>query len=96
MKVFADDTKLWKKITNPNDCEELQSDLDKVYEWTQRWLLKLNIAKCKCMNMANYSKSKDTIKYEYTMGEQDEKIPLENIEQEKDLGVVITKNLQPL
>ena len=33
-KIFADDTKLFKVVTNITQCQELQQDLTKIYEWT--------------------------------------------------------------
>ena len=32
--LFADDAKLLRKIRNHKDCEELQNDINKIYEWS--------------------------------------------------------------
>jgi ribonuclease P/MRP protein subunit RPP40 len=42
-KMYADDTKL---ISHGEKTSKLQNDLDKIMDWTQRWLMKLNICKC--------------------------------------------------
>ena len=34
------------------DKEALQSDLDNLVEWSQKWLLAFNIEKCKVMHIA--------------------------------------------
>jgi len=41
--MFADDTKIWAKIHKMKDKEALQSDLDNLVAWSQKWLLALNI-----------------------------------------------------
>ena len=46
--VFEDDMKLYR-INSDTDYNVLQSDINKVDEWTRLWLLKLNRDKCKCM-----------------------------------------------
>ena len=37
MSMFADDAKLLKRVRHKEDCEDLQRDLDRVYEWSQTW-----------------------------------------------------------
>jgi len=45
--LFADDAKLFKHILSESDHRSLQNGANALYEWTLRWLLKLNISKCK-------------------------------------------------
>ena len=45
--LFADNAKLYKHITSEDDHVSLQMGLDVLQEWSDRWLLKLNISKCK-------------------------------------------------
>ena len=51
IKMFADDTKLWNMIQKESDSEELQEDLDKLREWSNKWLLDFNIEKCRIMHV---------------------------------------------
>jgi len=37
MKMFADDTKIWSKITTKEDSSSLQQDLNKLISWSQTW-----------------------------------------------------------
>ena len=37
--IFADDTKIYRKIATENDSVELQKDLDILQEWSNKWLL---------------------------------------------------------
>ena len=52
IKMFAD-TKIWAKIQKMEDKEALQSDLDNLVEWSQKWLLAFNIEKCKVMHIGH-------------------------------------------
>ena len=47
-KVFADDTKIYD---DTNNHHEIQSDLFKMQEWTEKWNLYFNISKCKVMHI---------------------------------------------
>jgi len=40
--MFADDTKIWCKITQQMDSTSLQNDLIQLQHWTDKWSLKLN------------------------------------------------------
>ena len=41
--MFADDTKIWCIIKEIDDGLMLQSDLDGLVKWSDKWLLKFNI-----------------------------------------------------
>ena len=49
MSFFADDAKLLRKVTTERYCETLQEDLDKLWEWSQKWEMDFNIKKCSIM-----------------------------------------------
>ena len=44
--MFADDLKLYSKITSLQDCEKLQADVNALFEWSLLNRLNLNIGKC--------------------------------------------------
>ena len=48
--VYADDSKLFRDISGENDSLVLQSDLNSLSDWFKKWLLKLNINKCKVVS----------------------------------------------
>jgi len=48
--MFANDTKLWRKVKTEEDKKMLQEDTDKLNNWSEDWLLKFNVDKCKKMN----------------------------------------------
>ena len=41
VSLFADDAKSLK-IRNHKDCEELQNDINKIYEWSKTWEMEFN------------------------------------------------------
>ncbi|XP_076059106.1 uncharacterized protein LOC143035878 [Oratosquilla oratoria] len=88
MNFFADDAKLLKKVSTEKDCESLQRDLDKVWEWSQKWKMNFNIKKCSIME---FGKSKNRISGQYKIGTKEVKI----VSSEKELGVIINKDMSP-
>jgi len=74
--LFADDTKLCKHVTY-EDHLSLQMGLNALQEWSDKWLLKLNINKCK---IVSYGRNLDS-KYQYYLASAE----LEKVDEIKDL-----------
>jgi len=86
MKKFADHTKLGHTVNCEAERDVLQSALDKLIDWAEKWGMQFNVKKCKVMHIGHSNR-----KFEYTMnGEK-----LEVTEEEKDIGVCMTSNLKP-
>ena len=83
---FADDTKGAKVIENAADRDKLQEALDCLCNWAEKWGMEFNVAKCKVMHVG-----RNNPEYDYTM----RGVKLGKTEEEKDIGVTITKNLKP-
>ena len=81
---FADDLKVFGVIEGKQNQEDFQSDLNKLVQWSETWQMKFNFDKCKVMHVGRVRMN--TL---YTMGGQE----LVQIEQEKDLGVIINNKL---
>lgn len=64
LKIFDNNTKIWNKTVEQNYCTALQTDLDSIQEWSHKWLLKFNTAKCKIMHMGRNNQE-----YDYLMVE---------------------------
>ena len=47
--LFTDDTKIFRIITKEKDKEALQQDIEKLDDWSKKWLLKFHPQKCKYM-----------------------------------------------
>ena len=88
IKIFADDTKAYKGIKSEDDAIVLQKAIDEMFQWTQKWLLQFNKDKCKILHLG-----KNNPKYNYTIGEEENKVTLSETELEKDLGIYIDPNL---
>ena len=47
---FADDTKLFRKVKEIGDNQNLQDDIDKLVKWSEKWQMLFNYGKCKCLH----------------------------------------------
>ena len=93
-KMYADDTKILARIRKENevlDTITMQEDIDKVVSWTNTWLMRLNIGKCKIMHIGKKNQKNN---YKMNSYETNEPVPLEKTELERDLGILITSNLK--
>ena len=53
IKLFADDSLLYRRIKNNADHCQLQGDLDKLQEWEQKWQMAFNAEKCEVIRITN-------------------------------------------
>ena len=83
--TFADGTKVFRKVTNDTDKQTLQDDLDKLFEWSEKWQMLYNFGKCKCIHIG-YGNMDE----EYKMGDA----VLGRTSQEKDLGVTFSADMK--
>ena len=86
MIKFADDTKGMQAIRSQADVDKLQAALDRLYDWSQKWGMSFNLPKCKIMHTGH-----NNPKNVYRMGG----VVLQTVEEEKDIGVTVTRNLKP-
>lgn len=85
LSIFADDTKLGSDVSTPEKVEQLQIDLEKLGEWSDKWQMPFNAAKCKVMHIGYRNPQSEY----FLQGKA-----LESTDSEKDLGVVITSDLK--
>ena len=83
--LFADDTKIFNIITDNESVDTLQSDLKKLEEWSNKWLLKFHPEKCKHMHIG---KSSDVV-VNYQLNDT----TIDQVSEEKDIGVIIDNDL---
>ena len=62
--TFADDTKVFRKVTNDTDKQSLQDDLDKLIKWSEKWQMLFHFGKCKCIHIGHGNMNE-----EYKMGD---------------------------
>ena len=82
---FADDTKVFTKVTNDTDKQSLHDDLDKLVKWSEKWQMLFNFGKCKCIHIGHGNMDE-----EYKMGDA----VLGRTTQEKDLGVTFSADMK--
>jgi hypothetical protein len=51
VKLFADDYLLYRTIESESDTKQLQEDLIKMTEWSNKWLMRFNARKCYVMRL---------------------------------------------
>jgi hypothetical protein len=83
---FADDSKLYRPLKNDESHATLQEDLNKLYKWSQDWLMLFNVSKCATLHFGYYNPS-----HAYSMSGN----AVNRVEETKDLGVWISSNLKP-
>ena len=53
IRLFADDTSLYLTIDDPTTAANvIQSDINKINSWADRWLVKFNPSKSECLIMS--------------------------------------------
>jgi hypothetical protein len=87
--MFADDTKVYRPVNNQEDHTRLQSDLDNLLVWADKWQLQFNASKCKVMHYGKRNKD-----FAYTMNPDDPADKMEITTEEKDLGVTFSRDLK--
>ena len=92
VNLFADDAKTMREIRSKrtvwNYKGQLERDVDKIWEWSQKWKMDFNAKKCHVMEMGERYRRP---KWNDKMGEE----TIMKSKKEKDLGVVIQDNLLP-
>ena len=84
--LFADDTILYSVIESIDDSDKLQSDLDNIEQWAQKWLMKFNPSKCSVMRI---TRKCDPVIYDYKlMGHS-----LKSVSHHPYLGVELSSTL---
>jgi hypothetical protein len=83
VKLVADNTKVYAAVNNTDEIDSLQSDIERLMNWSDTWLLKFNKSKCKHTHLGPETGTS------YSM--LDDTIELSN--EEKDLGITIDSKL---
>jgi len=83
---FADDTKLFGRVNTYADREVLQRDLDCLIQWSEKWQMPFNTAKCVIVHFGSSNKE-----FEYYVDNQ----KLAAVKEVKDLGITVTGTLKP-
>ena len=69
----------------------LKANCQRLYDWSEKWLMKLNISKCKVLTVT-HSKSPVVYKYGFEIDNLGF-VELERVKSMNDLGVIIDSDL---
>ena len=90
VSLFADDAKISRYVSNKDDSIRLQEALEILYSWSEEWLLKLNISKCKVLSITRGTAQDNA----YRLNTLGGTCNLERVEKMKDLGVIVDEKLK--
>ncbi|KAF2368939.1 Reverse transcriptase domain [Trinorchestia longiramus] len=82
---FADDMKLCHKASTEKDSVTIQSNLDRLLQWTETWQMSFNVDKFSVMHVGANNRH-----FQHTMND----IPIETVQQQMNLGVIVTENVK--
>ena len=78
VRLFADDSVLYRNIHSLQDCLALQEDLTSLGQWEADWQMKFNAAKCHSMRVTRHQHHKQIL-FDYSLHNQ----TLENVQSAK-------------
>ena len=90
--LYADDTKIWRKINSEEDQKILQRDIDSLQAWSVTNKMKFHPKKCKVLSVTICKKYHYILPFDrfaYCL----DRICLDYLETKKDLGVHVTSKL---
>jgi len=90
--LYADDSKISRRIDNITDSVTLQNDIDNTVKYSEKWQLRFNLPKCKVMHVSNVSNAENHSCY--SMLGSNVVTKLTETVVERDLGVWIDNNLK--
>jgi len=79
IRMFADDTKVWRVIETDLDCAALQMDRDVLLKWSDQWLLRFTLQKRKVMSLGH------SREYNYVMSDAVGTFVIENNNKRKEI-----------
>ena len=86
VRLFADNTAIYLAVSNLQDAQILQQDLDQIHEWELQWDMEFNQSKCVVIHVTH---AKTPVPSEYLLHGQIR----ESVGGSKYLGVEISSNL---
>ena len=89
LRLFADDSLLYKQIVTDSDSSDLQADLDNLAVWADTWQMSFNTGKCEHMRVSRSTHNQDLSVPDYSFDNS----KLSHVESIKYLGVFIDNKL---
>ena len=89
ISLYADDTRLYGRVKNTNDVQDMQIDLESVYEWAEVNNMEFNADKFEFIRFGKNDELKNYTNYISSSGEQ-----IQEKDNLRDLGIVMSNNLR--
>ena len=86
MRLFADDCVVYRETNDQHDHQQIQSDLDHLSSWAERWQLNFNVSKCYHLRITN---KKTSHSFCYSINGH----AISSVHSVKYLGVTIADNV---
>ena len=86
IRLFADDSIIYRKISSKTDHEILQTDLSQLQTWSDKWQMEFNVSKCVHLPITNKTKPSP---HKYSLSGQ----PLSTVSSHSYLGVKLDSKL---
>ena len=83
---FADDTKIGRVIESDQDASILQGELNRLYDWADKWQMEFNVGKCSILSVGRNNPS-----HNYCLNDT----LISRSGCERDLGVLVSSDLRP-
>ena len=90
--LYADDTKIWRKITSIEDCIILNRDIDTLHSWAKGNGMKFHPQKCKVLTVSLRRQIYNVLSFDRFSCELGDDT-LDYVSEEKDLGIIVTNKL---
>ena len=90
--LYADDTKIWRKITSFEDCKILNNDINALNNWAKLNKMRFHFKKCKALSVSLKHPSYYILPFDRFAYELDNSI-IDYYTEETDLGIAITNKL---
>ena len=91
--MYADDTKIWRRMEDPDDHLVLQKDIDYLFDWALKNKMRFHPSKCKVLMVSRfYPPLVDVLPFVQFCYTMENKI-LDYVSSERDLGVIMNRTL---
>jgi len=87
IRLFADDTKIFRLIRSGNDCDLLQNDILRLNQWAERWQIDFHPEKTKVLRIGKYHPAPE--KEYFMLNDAGNREIFNFVTEEKDLGVIV-------
>ena len=88
--LYADDTKLWRRIVTQNDHEILQRDINALFQWSIENKMRFHAKKCKVLSINHFHYNLFSELPFFLFPYQIDNVLPDYCTEEKDLGIIIT------